>query len=66
VKQNVKMDNTLNKIRKSFLKRQDAINSYNAQKKAFFISKEQIIKDLKEAKSIWTETKCILHKTEFE
>jgi hypothetical protein len=60
------MDNTLNKIRKSFLKRQDAIESYDARKKAFFNSKEQIIKEIKEAKRIWTETKCRLPKTEFE
>jgi len=50
------MDNVGFTIRKSLLKRQEAINKFKARKQAFSIAKEQIIKDIEEAKEIWVNT----------
>lgn len=46
------MDN----IRKSLLKRQNALNGYRAKRKAFLLAKEQIIKELEKTREIWKNT----------
>lgn len=59
------MNNTGNKIRKSLLKRQEALNRFKARKEAFFLAKEQITKDIEEARNIWINTLKLLPKQEF-
>jgi len=59
------MDNVGNNIRKSLLKRQDALNGYRARKKAFSLAKEQIIKDIEEAREMWGNTVDQLPDKEF-
>jgi len=50
------MNNVGNNIRKSLLKRQEALNRHKARKEAFLLAKEQIIKDIEEARNIWKST----------
>lgn len=50
------MENVGNKIKMSLLKRQEALDKFNAKKEAFLICKEQIKKDIEEARSIYENT----------
>ena len=50
------MKNAENNIRKSLLKRQEALNKLRARKEDFLIVKEQIKKDIEEAATIWKST----------
>ncbi len=59
------MDNVRNSLRKSLLKRQDALNGYRAKRKAFSLAKKQIIKDIEEAREIWKNTVDQLPDKEF-
>jgi hypothetical protein len=50
------MNNTGDTIRRSLLKRQDALNKFKAKNEAFFMAKKQILKEIEEAKTIWERT----------
>ena len=50
------MNNPGNNIRNSLLKRQEALNRFKTRKEAFLIAKEQITKDIEEARTIWKTT----------
>lgn len=50
------MNNAENNIRKSLLKRQEALNKFRAHKEDFLIAKERIKKDIEEASIIWKST----------
>jgi hypothetical protein len=60
------MDSTGNTILKSLQKRQEAVLKHVARKKDFLIRKEQTIKDIEEARTIWIKTMEQLSKTEFQ
>jgi len=51
-----RMNNTGDTIRRSLLKRQDALNKFKAKNEAFFMAKKQILKEIEEAKTIWERT----------
>lgn len=55
-----------NTIRKSLQKRQAALTAFEARKKAFLLSKEQIKKDIEEARTIWNHTLEQLPAQEFK
>jgi hypothetical protein len=59
------MKNAGNNIRKSLLKRQEAIARHIARKETFLIAKEQMIKDIEQARTIWKNTLDQLPKSEF-
>ncbi len=59
------MNNTWNGIQKSLQKRQVAILKHVVRKKAFLIRKDQIIKDIEEARMIWINTMEQLPQSEF-
>jgi len=50
----------------SLVKRQNAINKFKASREAFLLKKEQITKDIEEARSIWEKTLDQLPKQEFD
>ena len=50
------MNNPGDTIRRSLLKRQDALNKFKAKNEAFFMAKKQILKEIEEAKTIWERT----------
>jgi hypothetical protein len=50
------MHNISDKLRISLLKRQEALNKFIARKEAFLLSKEQIKKDIEEARTLWKTT----------
>jgi hypothetical protein len=60
------MNNVGNNIRKSLLKSQDALNGFKAKRKAFFLAKEEIIKEIEEAREIWKNTLDQLPNQEFK
>ncbi len=59
------MNTVRDNFRKSLLKRQEAINNYNAKKAAFQQSKSLILKDIEEARKIWKSTFSQLPDTGF-
>lgn len=59
------MNNKGNNIRNSLQKRQEALSKHKARREAFMIAKEQIIKDIEAAKSIWEDTLKQLPNQEF-
>lgn len=59
------MNNAGNNIRKSLLKRQEALNRFKTRKEAFLLAKEQITKDIEEARDIWKNTVDHLPDQEF-
>jgi hypothetical protein len=59
------MENIGDNIRKSLLKRQEALNRFKAKKETFLLAKEQTIKDIEEARNIWKNTLEQLPKQEF-
>jgi len=59
------MDKTGSTIKKSLLKNQEALNKFKARKETFLVSKEQILKDFEEARSIWKNTMEQVPKQEF-
>ncbi len=59
------MNNVINNIRRSLLKRQEALSRFKARKEAFLLTKEQITKDIEEARNIWKSTVEHLPKSEF-
>ena len=59
------MKRTLDNINKSLLKRQIAFDKFKASQQAFLLSKQQIIKDIEEARSIWEKTLEQLPRKEF-
>jgi len=50
------MNNAGISIRRGIVKRQEAMEKFQARKKEFLIAKEQIIKDIEEARAIWKNT----------
>jgi len=50
------MKNVGNNIRRSIIKRQEAIERFQARKREFLITKEQIIKEIEEARETWKNT----------
>ncbi|MDA3817421.1 MAG: hypothetical protein PF486_08590 [Prolixibacteraceae bacterium] len=59
------MNNIGNTIQRSLTKRQEAIATHLNRKKAFLARKEQMIKDIEEARLIWKNTMEQLHKSDF-
>ncbi len=59
-------DNTITNIRKSLLKRQEALDKFKAVKESFLLAKEQITRDIEEARTIWRNTLEQLPKQEFD
>jgi hypothetical protein len=43
-------------IKRSIIKRQEALERFQAKRREFLITKEQITKDIEEARIIWNET----------
>jgi hypothetical protein len=60
------MKNSGDKIKESLLKHEAALNRFRARKAAFFITKNQVIKDIEEARTIWEKTKEQLPPRPFE
>ena len=60
------MKNVADSIRKSLSKRQEAMDKFKARKNAFLLAKEQITKDIEEARNIWIKTLEQLPKQEFD
>lgn len=60
------MDNAVNNIRKSLLKRLEAMTKHNARKEEFAKARKMIIQDIEEAGNIWEKTLKQLPKTEFQ
>ena len=50
------MKNAGDSIKRSILKRQEAIERFQAKRIEFLIAKEQITKDIEEARIIWQNT----------
>jgi len=50
------MKNIGNNICRSIIKRQEAIEKFQAKRKEFMVAKEKITKDIKAARNIWEET----------
>jgi hypothetical protein len=59
------MNNTGNTIRDSLKKRQEAILKHIERKKAFLERKEQMLKEMQEARLIWKNLMDQLPHTEF-
>jgi len=59
------MNNAKNTIRYSLLKREEAIIKFNERKKTFLLAKEQMTKEIEEARIIWKNTLEQLPKQEF-
>jgi hypothetical protein len=59
------MKNITDSIKKSLLKRQEALDRFEARKAAFLFTKQQITKDIEEARNIWINTLQQLPKQEF-
>jgi Tfp pilus assembly protein PilN len=45
-----------NKLKSSLAKRQEALKAFKARKEAFLLEKQQIIRDIEEAREIWRTT----------
>lgn len=60
------MDNAVNNIRKSLLKRLEALAKHHARKEEFVKARKRIIQDIEVARNIWTKTLEQLPKTEFQ
>ena len=50
------MKNVETKLKQSLLKRQEALIKFKARKEAFLLAKEQITRDIEEARIIWRQT----------
>lgn len=50
-----RMEEAGNGIRRGVEKRQDALERFLAKKKAFFISKGKIIRELEESRALWQQ-----------
>lgn len=53
---NRKMEEAENGIRRGIEKRQEALERFLAKKRAFFISKEKITREIEEARALWQQT----------
>ena len=52
-------------IKKGLLKRQQALNKFKASQQAFLLTKQQITKEIEEARIIWLQTLEQLPNKEF-
>ncbi len=59
------MEEAENGIRRGIEKRQEALERFLAKKKAFFISKEKITREIEEARALWQQTLKQLPKQPF-
>lgn len=59
------MNNAGDNIRKSLLKRQEALNRFRARREVFLFARDQIVKDIEEARNIWKNTLEQLTNQEF-
>ncbi len=50
------MNTVPDKIKISLQKRQEALDKFTANRTAFFLEKEQILKEIDEARTIWEAT----------
>jgi hypothetical protein len=50
------MNNSVETIRGSLLKRQKALNKFKVMNETFFITKREILKEIEEAKTVWKRT----------
>lgn len=55
-KEKREMENVGMKIRKSLLKRQQALKKFNENKETFLLAKKRITNDIEEARAIWKTT----------
>jgi hypothetical protein len=62
---NRKMEEAANGIRRGIEKRQEALERFLAKRKAFFISKEKITREIEEARALWHQTLKQLPKQPF-
>ncbi|MEI7501581.1 MAG: hypothetical protein WCK84_14180 [Bacteroidota bacterium] len=60
------MKNAGNSIKHSIVKRQEAIEKFHAKKREFLITKEQITKDINEARTSWQNTLKQIPKQPFD
>jgi hypothetical protein len=54
--EDLKMKNAGESIRRSIIKRQEALENFQKKKIEFHTAKEQITRDINEARAIWKET----------
>jgi hypothetical protein len=50
------MNNAGESIKRSIARRQEALEKFQAKKREFMIIKEQITKDIEEARTLWHKT----------
>ena len=50
------MNNVVNNLKRSLVKRQQALESFKARKEAFLLSKAEISKEIEEARALWIAT----------
>ena len=60
------MEDTVDNIRKSLIKRQKALEKFEAQRAAYLHAKEQITWEINEARNIWITMEEQLPKREFK
>ncbi len=60
------MEEVGSKILNSLKKRQDAMNRFKAKKEAFLLNREEIRKNIEEARIIWEQTLEKLPEHEFK
>ncbi len=60
------MEEVGSRILKSLKKRQDAMNRFKAKKEAFLLNREEIRKNIEEARIIWEQTLEKLPEQEFK
>jgi len=59
------MSSTRDNIRKCLLKRQEALDRFNARKESFLQTREQIRNEIEETRKIWANTMEQLPKNHF-
>jgi hypothetical protein len=60
------MNHAVESIRRSLVKRQEALQKYDDYRQAFLLAKKQITQDIEDARSIWISTREQLPKKEFD
>jgi len=60
------MNDPTDHLRRSLQKRQEALDRFRKLQKNFLLAKEQIIKEIEEARAIWEETKKQLPEQGFD
>jgi len=60
------MDSALTNIRKSLIKREEALLRFKAMRASFILSRAEILKDIEQARAIWEITLTELPKRGFD